>query len=227
MNHNKVVIFVGVLTEYQGIDLLLDAIPQVVHRIPDVRFVIVGYPNEQQYRKKAQALRVDQWTHFTGKISYEEVPRYLSLADVAVSPKISTSEANLKLFTYMAMGLPTVVFDTPVNREILGDVGVYAKMGDVDSLAESLIGILDDHDWAQELGARSRQKAALEYSWLRVGRRLGDIYQQISGLPSSNGETKERPHGQIKDTGNGRRRFYGLPFNKPFARPGARRHGPG
>jgi glycosyltransferase involved in cell wall biosynthesis len=227
MNHNKVVIFVGVLTEYQGVDLLLDAIPQVVRRIPDVRFVIVGYPNEQQYRKKAQVLRVDQWTHFTGKISYEEVPRYLSLADVAVSPKISTSEANLKLFTYMAMGLPTVVFDTPVNREILGDVGVYAKMGDVNSLAESLIGILDDQDWARDLGARSRQKAALEYSWLRVGMRLGDIYQSISELTSSNGETKERSHEQIKDTGNGRSRFYGLPFSKPFTRPGARRHGPG
>lgn len=177
--NNKVVIFVGVLTEYQGIGLLLEAIPLVVQRVERVRFVIVGYPNEELYRERARALGIEKWTHFTGKISYEDVPRYLSIADVAVSPKVSTTEANLKLFSYMAMGLPTVVFDTPVNREILGRVGVYAKMGDVASLAEALIGVLTDQERSARLANMSRQKAAEEHSWSGVGRRLADIYNSI------------------------------------------------
>jgi glycosyltransferase involved in cell wall biosynthesis len=97
-----------------------------------------------------------------------------------VSPKISTTEANLKLFTYMAMGLPTVVFDNPINREILGNVGVYAETVDAKGLAEALIGILRDHEWAKVLGASARKKAADEYSWARVGRRLVDLYKQIA-----------------------------------------------
>jgi len=122
---------------------------------------------------------VEKWTHFAGKILHEEIPRYLSLADVAVSPKISTTEANLKLFSYMAMGLPTVVFDNPVNREILGNFGVYAKMGDIKSLAAALVGLLQDQTRAHQLGAQCRQKATNDYSWLAVGKRLTNIYDTV------------------------------------------------
>lgn len=179
---NKVVVFIGVLTEYQGIDLLLKAIPLVVQEVANVKFLIIGYPNEELYREKARRLGVERWIHFAGKIPYEEVPRYLSLADVAISPKISTTEANLKLFAYMAMGLPTVVFDSPVNREILGDLGVYAKLGDANALAGALVSILQDQERAKQLGAQGRQKATKEYSWLRVGKRVSDIYDSIARL---------------------------------------------
>ena len=53
---NKVVIFVGVLTTYQGIDILLEAIPLVVREFPKVKFLIIGYPNEEAYRQKARSL---------------------------------------------------------------------------------------------------------------------------------------------------------------------------
>jgi glycosyltransferase involved in cell wall biosynthesis len=208
----KIVIFVGILTPYQGIDLLLKASGLVVREVPEVKFLIVGYPNEQRYREKAEALGVGKWVHFTGKISYEDVPQYLSLADVAVSPKISESEANLKLFTYMAMGLPTVVFDNPINREILGDAGVYAKSGDVGSLAGALIGVLKDRAWAKQLGERARQKATADYSWLQVGKRLGDIYDSITVYAPST--AKEQADEQFKGIGNGRGRIYRFPFSK-------------
>ena len=54
----KVVIFVGVLTEYQGIDLLLESIPLVAQQVPHVKFLIVGYPNEHLYQRRALALGV-------------------------------------------------------------------------------------------------------------------------------------------------------------------------
>jgi len=183
---NRLVIFVGLLSEHQGIDLLLEAVPLVVREVSTVKFLVIGYPNEESYRQKARVLGVERSTHLTGKIPYEDVPRYLALADVAVSPKISTTEANLKLFTYMAMGLPTVVFDSPVNREILGDLGLYAKMGDVGSLAEVLVAILRDQEGARCLGDRLRDKAVKEYSWLGVGERLNAIYNSVaSGLQSN------------------------------------------
>jgi glycosyltransferase involved in cell wall biosynthesis len=207
-----VVIYVGLLSQYQGIDLLLEAIPPVVREVPEVKFLIVGYPGEQFYRDRARALGVERWTHFTGRIPYEEVPRYLSLADIAVSPKISATEANLKLFTYMAMGLPTVVFDNPINREILDDLGVYAKNGDVESLAAALIHVLQDRAWAQQLGKLSRQKAAALHSWLQVGKRLGDIYNSIA--PYTGSGSKEQADGQRKGTGYWGSRFRRFPFSK-------------
>ena len=208
----SVIIFVGVLTEYQGIDLLLETVPYVVQKVPESKFLIVGYPNEQHYRQTARDLGVEAWVHFTGKISYEDVPRYLSLADIAVSPKLSATEANLKLFTYMAMGLPTVVFDNPINREILGDVGVYAEMVNSKALADALIRVLTDKEWAKKVGLLSRQKAADEYSLSLVGKRLGDIYNSIAN--GQNASSREGTHGQIEGTGDRGSRFPGFPSNK-------------
>jgi glycosyltransferase involved in cell wall biosynthesis len=213
---SQVVIYMGVLTEYQGIDLLLEAIPLVVREAPTVKFLIVGYPNEDYYRQKAGALGVASWIHFTGKVPHEELPRYLSLADVAVSPKISTTEANLKLFSYLAMGLPTVVFDNPVNREILGNLGIYARAGDVKSLAQALLGILQDRSRARQLGAQGRAKATADYSWFAVGKRLKHIYDAIetSSVSNEDGRPKERNNDGIENPGDRRSRFHGLPFNK-------------
>jgi glycosyltransferase involved in cell wall biosynthesis len=209
---NSVVIFVGVLTEYQGVDVLIEAVPHVVQKVPESKFLIVGYPNEEHYRQRARDLGVQAWVHFTGKISYEDVPRYLSLADIAVSPKLSSTEANLKLFTYMAMGLPTVVFDNPVNREILGDVGVYAETVNSTALAEALVRVLKDKGWAKHLGILSRRKAVEEYSWSVVGKRLGDIYNSVR--ENQNGSSKEHAHAKVEDIGHRGRRFYGFPSNK-------------
>ncbi|MBX2998269.1 MAG: glycosyltransferase family 4 protein [Caldilineaceae bacterium] len=186
----QVVIFIGVLTEYQGIDLLLQAIPAVIRQCPTARFVIVGYPNEDLYRQKAQALGVEKYTLFTGKVPYNETPHYLSLAQIAVSPKISATEANLKLFSYMAMGLPTVVFENPVNREILGDLGIYASLGDAEDLARALITVLGDPAHARRIGELSRQKALQDYSWLAVGHRLVELYEiQMNGTLCADGQT--------------------------------------
>jgi glycosyltransferase involved in cell wall biosynthesis len=213
---NQVVIYIGVLTEYQGIDLLLEAIPLVVREATNLKFLIVGYPNEDYYRQKARALGIASWVHFTGKVPHEELPRYLSLADVAVSPKISTTEANLKLFSYLAMGLPTVVFDNPVNREILGNLGIYATAGDAKSLAQALVEILQDRSRARQLGAQGRAKATSDYSWLAVGKRLKHIYDAVekSSVSKQDGGLKETNHEKIEDPGDRRSRFHGLSFNK-------------
>jgi glycosyltransferase involved in cell wall biosynthesis len=213
---NQVVIYIGLLTEYQGIDLLLEAVPLVIQESPRVKFLIVGYPNEDLYRKKSKALGVEKWVHFTGKVPHEELPRYLSLADVAVSPKISTTEANLKLFSYLAMGLPTVVFDSPVNREILGNLGIYAAARDAKSLAQALAEILQDRSRARQLGAQGRAKAISDYSWLAVGQRLKHIYDAIEtfSVAEDDGGSKEKDHYGIEGLGHRRSRLHGLPFSR-------------
>jgi glycosyltransferase involved in cell wall biosynthesis len=178
---DKVVVFIGVLTGYQGIDLLLDAAILVLRDIPTAKFLIIGFP-EEAYRGKALEMGLEAHVIFTGKIEYAEAPRYLSLGHVAVSPKISSSEANLKLFTYMAMGLPSVVFDNPVNREILGNLGIYATNGELIAFAKRLVEVLRDCERARQLGKDSYRKAASEYSWEAVGQQLRYVYEKHASL---------------------------------------------
>jgi len=179
--NKKIVVYLGLLNRYQGVDCLLETISYMVKKNKNVHFLIMGYPDVEKYKKIALENKIDHSITFTGRINYKEAPQYLSLGDVAVSPKISKTESNGKLYNYMAMGLPTVVFDTPVNREILGDLGIYAELGNPISLAEKLQMLLLNENLAKNLGGKLREKAVNIYSWEAAGKKLMDVYQTILG----------------------------------------------
>jgi glycosyltransferase involved in cell wall biosynthesis len=136
----------------------------------------MGYPGLERYQRQAYDLQILDHVTFTGRVPYAEAPLHLALADVAVSPKRSASEANGKLLNYMAMGLPTIAYGTPVAHELLGDDGVYAPPGDIAALAEAIIALLDDPSRRAALGVRLRARAEREFSWERFGLRLAALY---------------------------------------------------
>jgi glycosyltransferase involved in cell wall biosynthesis len=173
-----IVCYLGLLNSYQGVDLLLEAVALLKGQGAKLHFLIMGFP-EGGYREKAQALGISDMITFTGRVPYHEAPLYLSAGDLAVSPKISLSEANGKLFNYIACGLPTVVFETPVNREILGDAALYAKFGDAAELAGAIGRLAGDRELREELGRRGRARAESEHSWQARGKELAAIYRKL------------------------------------------------
>ncbi|MBM2826307.1 MAG: glycosyl transferase group 1 [Dehalococcoidia bacterium] len=177
----KVVGYLGLLAAYQGTVKLLEAARVLVGRGLPVHFLIMGYPGEDAYRTLARELGLEGRVTFTGRVPYLSTPYYLALADVAVSPKMSETEGNGKLLNYMAMGLPTVAFDTPVAHEILGEMGAYAKLGDVDDLAGQLETLLTDDDLSNGLASGLRQRAMDQFSWDQAGQRLVDLYRSLCG----------------------------------------------
>lgn len=175
-----VVVFLGAMSEQQGVDLLLEAIVRIKGKGIAAHFLLMGYP-EETYRANAVSLGIEAEVTFTGKIDYTQAAEYLNLGTVAVSAKISTTEANGKLFNYMACGLATVVFDTPVNREILGKAGVYAKFGDTCDLAEKMAGLLADPAHCRAIGEELRRKAVAEYSWDANARFITNFFCTAAG----------------------------------------------
>lgn len=174
-----VVIYLGLLATYQGTPCLIQSAAQLKAAGIDAHFLIMGYPGHQDYAQMAHGLGVEDRVTLTGKIPYEQAAHYLSVGDVAVAPKLSATEGSGKILNYMAMGLPTVAFDTPVQREYLGDLGVYAPPGDLDALTAGIRTLLDDVARRVELGAALRRRAKDQYSWERAGRRIISIYDQL------------------------------------------------
>jgi glycosyltransferase involved in cell wall biosynthesis len=179
LSGKRTVVFLGLLTPYQGVDLLLDAAPDVVRAVPSAHFLLMGYPEEDRYRAMAAARRLQSSVTIPGRIPYGDAARYLSLGTVAVSPKLSATEANGKLLNYMACGLATVASDTPVNRELLGDAGVYVPVNDARALAHALSGLLLDDERRARLGQALRQRAETEFSWSALADRLVGIYGRV------------------------------------------------
>ncbi|MGE5617723.1 MAG: glycosyltransferase family 4 protein [Sphingomonadaceae bacterium] len=178
----KVVVYLGLLQEYQGISHLLQAAKELASRHLDVHFLIMGYPGLEKYKNAADELGISNRVTFPGRVPYHEAPLHLALGDVAVSPKMSETEGNGKLLNYMAMGLPTVAFDTPVSREILGDLGIYARTGDSHALAAELESVLYNESAARALGEQLRARAVSVYSWVRGGKLIQEIYEKLLGV---------------------------------------------
>jgi glycosyltransferase involved in cell wall biosynthesis len=181
----KVVAYLGLLAEYQGIDLLLQAAVHLLEVRSDVHFLIMGFPNVEHYGEMAAQLGLVEHVTFTGRIPYEEAPTYLALGDLAVAPKISATEGSGKLLNYMAMGLPVVAFDAPVSREYLGEQGVYVPLGDTLALAQALGALLDDPRRGMALGQQLRERAIHYYQWPEAGERIVQVYREIGGETSA------------------------------------------
>lgn len=173
-----VVAYLGLMNSYQGLDLLLEAAAYLKGQGAKIHYLIMGFP-DAPYRQKAETMGIADIITFTGRIPYDEAPLYLNAGDLAVSPKVSLTEANGKLFNYIACGLPTVVFDTPVNREILGESALYAKFGDPVDLAGAIGRLAGDSELREEIGAEGRERAVKLHSWQARGRELARIYQQV------------------------------------------------
>ncbi len=114
-----VVGYLGLLTDYQGIPHLIESAAELRRRNENIHFLIMGFPNVDHYQAIARLRGVEDMVTFTGRVPFDEAPYYLAACDIAAAPKMSTSEGSGKLLNYMAMALPVVVYDTPVNREYL------------------------------------------------------------------------------------------------------------
>jgi len=175
----RIVVYIGLLAPYQGTNLLLEVARHLCQRYPDLHFLIMGHPDPQSYRNLAASLGIADHVTLPGRIMYRDLHSYLALGEVAVAPKMSLTEGNGKIGNYVAMGLPTVAFDTPVNREILGPYGFYAKLGSVADFAAQLELALTNRELAAERAAGARARAVAELSWERAAIAIEAIYAAV------------------------------------------------
>jgi glycosyltransferase involved in cell wall biosynthesis len=173
----RVVVFLGVLTAYQGVDDLLAAWPAVVAAAPDAHLLLMGFPDELRYRDVVARAGLAGSVTVTGRIDYGAAPRYLALGDLAVSPKRSPTEANGKLLNYMAVGLPTIAYEGPVSREVLGEAGVLVPLGDTAALAAASAALLGDAGERKWRGQALRERAVAEFGWPTLAGRLIEVYR--------------------------------------------------
>lgn len=177
--HACVIIYLGLLAEYQGTSLLIDAARELLPRHKDVYLVIAGYPGVEHYVQMAAHLPDSNRILFPGRVPYRDAPDLLSIGDVAVAPKLSTTEGNGKIFNYMAMGLPVVAIDTEPNRRILGGLGHLVPPGDPASLAAAIEQALLD---PPQVRGALRQRVTEQFSWQERINVLESMYDRVLGI---------------------------------------------
>jgi len=178
-NQRPIVAYLGLLAEYQGTSHLIEAAAELKQAGTEAHFLIMGYPGQDHYKILAEQLGVSDRVTITGRIAYPDAPLYLSIGAVAVSPKMSSTEGSGKVLNYMAMELPTIVYDSPVHREYLADLGIYVPSGNVVALGEKIAETLVRSKYLEDLGVKLRRRVAQDYSWTKAGETIVQLYRSL------------------------------------------------
>ena len=192
----RVIVYLGLLAEYQGTSLLIDAAARVLDRHHDVYLVVAGYPGADQYAAYASRFRNADRILFPGRIAYRDAPALLAAGDVAVAPKLSTTEGNGKLYNYMAMCLPVVASDTEPNRIILDGLGHMVDPGNPEEFATAIKDAFSD---SAERRAALRERVATYFAWHKQIERLESIYAGVLGRETTTSPGTQ-PNGHSHDT---------------------------
>ncbi len=168
-----IVVYLGVMGPQDGLDLLLDSIDHFVKRKGrrDTLFVLIGSGTELP-RLKAKVLAssdLESSVKFTGPLYGDEMHAYLATADVAVAPDPSNGFNDkltmIKIFEYMAYGLPVVLYDLNEGRRSARDAAVYAINNNPVDFAEHIARLLDSESLRQHLGAIGRKQILESLNW--------------------------------------------------------------
>jgi glycosyltransferase involved in cell wall biosynthesis len=159
-----IVTYTGALIPNKGIKYFLESLPLVLHKHPDVHFVIAGFPLNL-IRPFFQDKQLISSVTFISPLPYFELPTLLHASDIGVDPKgESVRQASGKLLQYMGAGLPVACFDTQNNREYLGVEHVLAQEISAQGLADVITILVDDIETRKRLGEANRVRSA-QFSW--------------------------------------------------------------
>lgn len=164
--------FIGSFYAYEGLDLLLEALPRLLSRQPDARVLLVGGgPQDAALKAQAQALGLADKVVFTGRVPHSEVHRYYDLVDVLAYPRHSMRLTELvtplKPLEAMAQGRVLVASDVGGHKELIrhGETGQLFQAGSAESLATTLSDLLDQRSSWTALRAAGRRFVESERNW--------------------------------------------------------------
>jgi glycosyltransferase involved in cell wall biosynthesis len=158
--NGPVVTIVSQLIYPYGIDVFIKAIPLILQKIPETKFLVIGCGElEQQLKKLATDLKVQNNIIFTGKIDYEKMRDYYNITDVFVLTCTGCGGISIALMEAMTCELPVVVTDTGAYREVVKDGynGYVVPIEDIEKFAERVVELLKDGELRRSFGKRGRE----------------------------------------------------------------------
>lgn len=190
LGRRPVIGFLGGLRPWHGIEMLPPALTALRHRFPDLHAIVVGDgPLRDQVARDIAGRGLGPHVTFAGAVAHDEVPSYVRAFDVAIAPYPDAPHAfyfsPLKVFEYMACGIPVVAADLGQLREIVrpGETGMVYPAGDLAALVAACTTLLADPVAARRLGAAAAMTAHARYTWANNAARVTRIAAALAERP--------------------------------------------
>ena len=178
-NGRRAITFVGRLEPQKGLPWLLETAPCWLPRVPDCDLVLIGSGGqENELRQMAGQLGIADRVHFAGW--RPDVAAILAASELLVLPSRWEGMPNVVLQA-MACARPVLATEAEGTRELLGPHGdaQLVAYGNTEALAEKLVAIISDLDFAASLGQKNRNRAAEEFSMQRMVRAYEELWDGL------------------------------------------------
>lgn len=179
--------FIGSFYAYEGLDLLLACIPEVLKTLPDTRVLLVGGgPEEPALKALAASLGLGDKVVFAGRVPHREVQRYYSIVDVFAYPRhamrLTDLVTPLKPLEAMAQGRLLIASDVGGHKELIrdGETGILFRAGDAASLAHAVVRLLGSRERWPQLREQGRRFVERERNWAGSVARYRDIFGRLA-----------------------------------------------
>ncbi len=195
LQNKSVIGFVGSFYAYEGLTLLVDAMPILLKSNPDIRLLLVGGGLElDRLKERAKLKGIEKQIVFTGRIANNQIARYYSLIDILCYPRLSMrlteTVTPLKPLEAMAQQKLVIASDVGGHRELIrdGETGILFKAGDANDLAQKVRYMLaSKHEWPQLLSA-ARCFIEEERTWTKSVSNYSRVYENVCEAKSINKE---------------------------------------
>jgi PEP-CTERM/exosortase A-associated glycosyltransferase len=179
--------FIGTFFGYEGLDLLVEALPLLLQQRPDVHLLLVGSGEQEQALKaQVQRLGLQDKVLFTGRVPHSRVQAYYNLIDVLVYPRhpmrLTELVTPLKPLEAMAQGRVLLASDVGGHRELIEHdrTGLLFKAGDAQALASAAVKLLEARATWPELRTAGRRFVETERTWAASVARYRPVYDRLA-----------------------------------------------
>ena len=195
LGSGPVIGFIGSFYDYEGIDDLVAAMPQLLDAHGDARLLLVGGgPMEEALRRQAEASPAREAIRFVGRVPHEEVERYYALADIMAYPRkasrLTELVTPLKPLEAMAQDKLVAASDVGGHRELVkdGDTGILFPADDPSACADALASLLSRRGEWPAMRRRAQAHVRRSHDWARNVLRYQNVYQGLLGNLGSDRE---------------------------------------
>ena len=180
-DEEKIVYYVGRMAHEKGVDVLLNAAPEVLRKLQGkVKFVIIGGGHTEHLKQQARNLAIWDQCCFTGFMADQDLNKFQTVADCAVFPSLYEPFGIVALESFAAQ-VPVVVSNTGGLSEIVehNKTGVVTHPNNPSSLAWGIVKVLQDPQYAEFLVHNAYKALDTHFSWDKLAQQTVKVYQQV------------------------------------------------
>ena len=174
--------YVGNLEKYQGIDLLIESFREALDTTAAAYLVIIGGSQDDIlfYQQRVEQLSMEGRVFFCGQRPVEMLGSYLSQADILVSPRIQGNNTPMKIYSYLDSGKAVLATKLPTHTQVLDDSIACLVAPEKTSMAAGIITLVNNAELRKNLGTRARERVKSEYSLPVFKKKVAAFYQALS-----------------------------------------------